>query len=131
MQPLRDPDQLQQVEPENLRQWLVQQFTELSSPEPYDPDQPDVFILVEGGDTVESLEAATDLPLLTGLFGDAVFGVDDDFVPAFEMIEDHGSFFELVYLFTDGGPATVVVVPNQAGIDPRLLLFCRTYAESG
>jgi hypothetical protein len=124
---LRDPQQLTQVVQPEIKSFLQQRFHEICDPEPYDPDEHGFFILVELGDTSEQIESATGYSLLKSLFNDAVYG-DPDFSPDFEYLEDHGGFYEAVYIFTDSGFAVVMIVPREEGIDIGILELCAEFA---
>lgn len=87
----------------------------------------DGFILVEPGDRVEDLEQALDLAIVTSLFDEVRFP-NEDYVPAFEVIEDHGDCYEMVFITDDDTGCTVLFIPRQDGIDTALLSLCQTYA---
>ena len=124
---LRDPQQTSQVVQPEIQAFLRERFYDLCHPEPYDPDEHGFFILVEHGDTSEQIESATGYSLLKSLFYNTVYG-DPDFTPDFEYMEDHGSFFEAVYIFNDSGFAVIIIVPNEEGIDGKILELCAEYA---
>ena len=126
---LRDPQQLSQVAQADIKDFLRQRFQDICEPEPYDPDEHGFFILVEPGDTSEQIELETGYSLLKSLFSDTVYG-DPDFTPDFEYLEDHGSFYEAVFIFTDSGSAVVMIVLKEDGIDGRILELCTEFAIS-
>lgn len=106
---------------------ILQRLTEQNLDEPY--DQFGELILVEPGDTATSLEAESGCLITTGLFVDAKFG-DPDFMPCFEWLEHHAQAhcYEMLFIMTDDGIGTALFVPDEPGIDPELLSFCREYA---
>ena len=124
---LRDPQQLTQVVQSDIKTFLQERFDDICNPEPYNPDEHGFFILVEPGDNSEQIESATGYSLLKSLFNGTVYG-DPDFSPDFEYLEDHGSFCEAVYIFTDSGFAVVMIVPKDEGIDGRILELCTEFA---
>ena len=126
---LRDPQQLTQVHQPEIKTFLLKRFHDICDPEPYDPDEHGFFILVEPGDTSEQIELATGYSLLKSLFNGTAYG-DADFSPDFEYLEDHGSFCEAVYIFTDSGFAVMVIVPKDEGIDCKILGLCNEFAEA-
>lgn len=87
----------------------------------------DGLVLVEPGDSATALEQALGLCIVTSLFGEVRFP-DDDYVPAFEVIEDHGDNYEMVFITDDDTGSTVVFIPQQAGIDAELLTLCQAFA---
>ncbi len=44
-------------------------------------------------------------------------------------MQDHGGWFEFVYLLTDDGYGTVVFVPDDPGIEFDLHALCLEYAS--
>ncbi len=116
---LYEPEQIQSIAQPGIRTLLELRHGQLG----------DVrgFFVVEPGDGVATLEQALSVPILTSLFGDCRFP-DDDFAPSFEVLEDHGDCYEMAFLATDEGDATVLFIPNQEGIDADLLSLCQTYA---
>ena len=126
---LRDPQQLTQVVQPEIKAFLRRRFQDICAPEPYDPDEHGFFILVEPGDTSEQIELSTGYSLLKSLFSDTVYG-DPDFTPDFEYLEDHGRFYEAVFIFTDSGFAVVMIVPKGDGIDGKILELCSEFAIS-
>lgn len=126
---LRDPRQLTQVAQPEIKTFLHQRFHDICAPEPYNPDEHGFFILVEPGDTSDRIESETGYSLLKSLFNGTVYG-DPDFTPDFEYLEDHGSFCEAVFIFTDSGFAVVMIVPKEEGIDTGILELCAEFATS-
>ena len=84
-------------------------------------------IVVEPGDTLQTIERESGVPVLTDLFGEARFG-DPEFTPAAEVIEDRGTVYELVFIFTDDGYGIEIFVPKADGVDRELLAMCRQFA---
>ena len=83
------------------------------------------FILIEAHDTVDDLEATTGCPIITSWFGDAVYP-HEDFAPSFEFIEEHPTFYEMVFVLTDDN-TTVFIVP-KSGSDSLLLALCEEFS---
>ena len=129
MRVLRDPALAATLEDEALRALIAQRFVEIAQDEPYDPDTFGYFVVVEPGDSVESVEKEVGWPILGSIFNDARFG-DPDFSPCFEFLEEHvrPACYELVYIFSDGGFGIDVFVPKLPEMDRQLLAFCESYA---
>ena len=83
------------------------------------------FVLVEPTDTVDVLEQSTGCPIVTSWFSDAVYP-HEDFAPSFEFIEEHPTFYEMVFVLTDDN-TTVFIVP-KSGSDPLLLALCQEFS---
>lgn len=127
MRILRDPSQLGQVEDAYIRGLIAQRFQEISI-DGYSYADLGMFVLAEPGDSIADLEKAGGVWITSGVFTDTKFG-DPDFAPCFEVLEEHtGHCFEMVHILA-GDYGVCTVIPDQAGIDPELLRFCREYAE--
>ena len=85
------------------------------------------LIIVEIGDTVEDIEKEIGFSILTNLFDDVRYP-DPDFVPCFEVLEDHGTFYEILFIFGDGDDGTVEIFIPKVGVDPLLLAMCSQFA---
>ena len=83
------------------------------------------FILVESTDTIDVLEMASGCPIVTSWFSNAVYP-HEDFAPSFEFVEEHPTFYEMVFVLTDDN-TTVLIVP-KSGSDPTLLALCEEYS---
>ena len=83
-------------------------------------------IIIETGDTVEDIENEIGFFVMTNLFDDVRYP-DPDFVPCFEVLEDHGGCYEMVFIFGDGDDAIEIFIPKD-GVDPLLLSMCSQYA---
>ena len=84
------------------------------------------IVLVEPGDSAASLEQALGLCIVTSLFGDARYP-DEDYVPSFEVIEDHGDSYEMVFITDDDTGSTVLFIPKSEGMDADLLSLCQAF----
>ena len=83
-------------------------------------------IIVDAGDSLSDIEEEIGFCILTNLFDDVRFP-DPDFVPCFEAMEDHGNFYEILFLFSDGDEAVEIFIP-KTGVDPLLLAMCSQFA---
>ena len=125
---LNDPDLSRRIEDRDLRQLVEQRFIDMCGDyDDYDPDVNGYMIVVEGGDTVAALEAASGCPILRDLCGNGRFG-DPGFSPCFEVLEEHAGFYEMVFVPGDGDFGIVIFVPKAAGIDADLLAMCAAYS---
>ncbi len=85
------------------------------------------FVIFQPGDTLDQLDRQLSFSVFQNA-GDGSRIGELDFTPGWEWIEDHGHFFELVFIFDDSGFAHVVLIENSQGVDPELLSLCRVYA---
>ena len=93
-----------------------------------DIDSP-IYIL-ETDDSITDIESQLGCPILTNLFNSLTYP-DPDFVPSFEVLEDHGAFYEMVFIFSDGDDAILIFIPKTEGMDPQLLSMCSDYSFIG
>jgi hypothetical protein len=85
------------------------------------------LILIEPGDTLTDLDAMFNGGLLINHFSGRRFG-DGGFRPCFETLEEHPTFYVMVFCEGDAGFGVEVIVPKTEGIDPRLLNLCAQFA---
>ena len=126
MRRLHTPDDLAGVTDAALARVIRQRFVELAAYDDFTFDELAEFWLVESGDTVQTLEEVTRLPIAHGWFSDARYP-DPDFAPAWEVLAAHPSGYEMVFVTSDSGYGTVLWIPQQ-GTDTALLDLCQHYA---
>ena len=90
---------------------------------------PPIYIL-ETDDIISDIESQLGCPILTNLFNSLTYP-DPDFVPCFEVLEDHGDFYEMVFILSDGDDATLIFIPKTEGMDSQLLSMCSDYSFIG
>jgi hypothetical protein len=86
----------------------------------------DSVIIIEAGDSLSDIEEEIGFSILTNLFDDIRYP-DPDFVPCFEVLEDHGTFYEMVFILSDADDAIEIFIPKY-GVDNKLLAMCSQYA---
>lgn len=128
---LRDQSQVAGIANPHVRKLAALRFSQLQSPDHHDaPDAVGCFIAVDVGDSVETLEEAAGFPILTSL-DDHPFG-HPDFYPCTEILEkhthEHTCIYEMVFIGSDDGAFTCLLIPDDEGIDPNLLAMCRSFA---
>ncbi len=89
-----------------------------------DPDIHVSMYIIEPGDDVVAIEDETGCCLLSDVFGQCRYP-DPDFVHSCEVLEDHGTFYIILYVFDDDG--IEIIIPKRGG-DPVLLSMCETFA---
>ncbi len=124
---LNDPALINRIPDPDIRDLVHQRFSEICGDEPYDYDTHGYMIVLEPGDSVEVLEQEVGWPILRNLFDDSRYG-EPDFTPSFEVLEDHGNCYEMVFIFNDEGFGVDLFIPKQSGIDGDLLAMCAEYA---
>ena len=126
MRRLHSPDDLAGIADTSLSGVIRQRFRELAAYDDYTFDELAEFWLIEPADTVEALEAATQLRIVHDWFSDARYP-DPDFSPAWEVLEAHATAYEMVFITNDAGYGIVLWIP-QYGTDATLLAMCQRYA---
>ena len=84
-----------------------------------------VFIF-EPDDAVDTVEELSGCPILSDCFGECRFP-DPNFSPACEVLEDHGAFYVMLFVFDDDG--VEIIIPKR-GVDPLLLSMCSQFAAT-
>ena len=84
------------------------------------------MIIIEAGDSLSDIEEEIGFSILTNLFDDVRYP-DPDFVPCFEAMEDHGNFYEMLFILGDGDEAVEIFIPKH-GVDNELLAMCSQFA---
>jgi hypothetical protein len=85
------------------------------------------FILVEPGDTPQAIDAEMNGTFLVDHYGGRRLG-DPAFVPCFESLQEHATFYDMEFIVGDEGFAIQVLVPKCPGIDPWLMQLCADHA---
>lgn len=99
----------------------------LSEEEPYDSGTHGYFVLWEEGDLIGGLDQIVGFSVLSNRYSGLRFG-ESGFCPSFELVEEHLTCFEMVFVLSDDGYGVVVFIPKAANADPSLLAMCRQYA---
>lgn len=74
------------------------------------------FIVVQPADPFDCVQSALGFPIY-------------DYAPPWEWVLHHGGAFEAPVIHSDDGSGTVLIVPDENGINPKLLNILRAYAE--
>jgi len=123
---IRGPDDARRIDDPDIRDLVEQRYAEVCNGEPYDADIHGEMIVVEPGDTLQSLEGESGVPIASNPFDDVRYP-DPDFVPVCEYLEEHPHCYEVLFLFSDDGAGVNFFVPKQ-GADAEILAFCARFA---
>jgi hypothetical protein len=124
---IRGPDQASRITDPGIRQLIERRFTEICAGEPYDRDVHGEMVVVEPGDTLESVEEETGLPIATNPFDECRFP-DANFLPVAEALEEHAATYEMTFILTDDGCGVSLFIPKRPDIDPELLSLCAKFS---
>ena len=119
---INDPSSLSQLNDPAVRALIARRMDEYGSDAGLA-----TFVVVEPGDPLDSIDAQLGFPILTNRFDGARYG-ELGFAPSFEVAEDHGRFFEVVFVLADYGDGVLVFIPKHDGVNPQLLNLCAAYA---
>ena len=125
---LRNPADTYRIAHPGIRGLVEQRFTEILAGEVYDYDQHGYMVVVEPGDTFESLEKETLCPIHRNIFDEATYG-NPDFSPSFEALEEHDDCYEMLFINNDNGFGITLFVPKTETIERNLLALCAEYAK--
>jgi hypothetical protein len=112
---LREPADASQVEDVSIRALITQRFEELRS-DNYDWSELGYFIMVQPHDNIDDLESGHRICINTSPV-------------SFELLEEHTSCFELVFVLDDSGFGVTVIVPKHTAMNDTLMQFCHEYAH--
>lgn len=127
MQILDDEASVGAVADAYVRDLLMRRLADMTQGDPYEPELHGFFVLMAPGDPVADVEAAVGAPLLGNPVSTAQYG-EPAFQPIFEYIGRHPGWYELVLIPGNGDFGVVLLVPDDPGIEPRLLALCAEYA---
>jgi len=126
MMTLREPGDAARVEEGEIKALILQRFEELSSPD-YAWAELGYFVVVEPHDTIAELEAAHAIAITTAYCCTVKYG-EPGFIPSFELIEQHETSYELVYVLDDSGFGVTLFVNKLP--ETELVRFCQEFAPA-
>jgi len=126
MQIIRDPaDAASMADPE-LRTLVQKTIAALSEDYPYDPDVLGYFLIVEPGDSLASINAQIGFDILANKWTGIRYD-QPGYTQAFEVLEEHAGYWEMVFIISDDGFGIEVFIPKTTDISD-LLVMCARYA---
>jgi hypothetical protein len=96
---------------------LIQQRMEELTDDDTNMEELVVFVILESGDGKEQLQTQMDLQVMTDQGG-----------PLWEVIEEHATCYELVFVLSSSGYGALVFAP-KAEASPDILALCRQHAH--
>ena len=110
----------------HLRSLLTERLQQLTNAwEDIDLSDLTHFLIIQPGDTASDAERELGWSLLVNPVDGARFG-EPAFTPSWEWIEDHGGWFEAVYILSDDGFGISLFVQDHPEADAELLAMCRS-----
>lgn len=126
---IRDPADLGQVADPALRALIAERLADMAQGEDFDPEVHGYVVVMAPGDALGEVEAAFGMPLLANPVTHLTFG-QPGFRPVFEYVGTHRGWYEVVAVPGDGDFGVVLFVPDQPGVDPRLLALCAVHSAA-
>lgn len=118
MHVLRHPDEVLafvETYPDPCITALIQQRMEELIDEEISMEELVVFVILESGDGIEQLQAQMDMRVMADLG-----------CPLWEVIEEHSTSYELVFVLSSSGFGTLIFAP-KAECAPDILALCREH----
>ena len=98
---------------------LMQQRMEELTDEDTSMEELVVFVILESGDGIEQLQGRMNMRVMTGMGS-----------PLWEVIEEHATCYELVFVLSSSGYGAFVFAP-KAEAAPDILALCQQHAYRG
>ena len=119
MKSFKTPFCIDNIEDGPIKNFIASRLAEIKSTNDEWAENYGSFLIVEPGDTMESLKIAASWPLFQGNASPEL--------PTFEWVNSYGDLYEIAYIISDSGQYIIVVVPMNSNIDYSILMFCRNY----
>ena len=126
MRVIRAVAEANELPDEEVRALVQQRIAMLSEDEPYDSATNGYFIVIGADDTTDVVNQQLGFSVLNNRWDATHYG-EPTFSPSFELIEEHTSCYEMVFVLSDSGYGVIVFVPKEH-VDPDLLAMCRAHA---
>ncbi len=127
MQVIRDPLEAANIADPELRTLVQKTIAALSEDYPYDPDVLGYFVIVQPGDSLATINAQIGFDILANRWTGIRYD-QPGYTQAFEVLDEHAGYFEMVFVLSDDGFGIEVFIPKVDGVDPELLSMCKRYA---
>ena len=85
------------------------------------------FIVMEAGDRLDELDAQLGFPILTNRWTGVRFG-QVGFTPSWEVLEEHRTCYEMVFVLSDDGYGVELFIPKHPSMDSELLSMCAEFS---
>lgn len=124
---VRSLEEAAHIEVSEIQTLVRRRIAALSEDEPYDPETMANFVVLQPGDTTAAVNERLGFDILTN----RVTGIRFDeagFHCSFEVLEEHGSCYEILFILCDDGYGIDVFVPKLDGLPTDLLAMCACYA---
>jgi len=117
---LNNSDLVPTISDPNIRQLVQRRFVQLG-------EEGNCLIVIEPNDSIAEIDQVLGHPVLHNLLNDIPFG-HPDYSPSYEVLEDHGQCYEMVFIFCDDGGGVALFIPKDKGVNSCLLRLCEENA---
>ncbi len=125
---IRDPADATSIADPDLRAFVQKIIADLSDDyDLYDPEELGYFVIVQPGDLLAAINEQIGFDILANKWTGVRYD-QPDYTQAYEILEEHAGFYELLFVIDQGGFGIEVFIPKAAGIDPDLIAMCAEYA---
>ena len=122
---LRQPGDSLHVQDTAMRQ-LIDDRLELIAAE-FEPESSNVVLVAQAEDGDTDITARLGFSIFENRYDGKRFG-DAGFTPSFEVLEQHATCLEMVFVLCDDGSGAIVFIPNDVLLDARLPALRERYA---
>lgn len=129
MQFIRTPADATTIANLELRALVQKTIASLSEDYPYDPDALGKIIIIHPGDSLDAINELIGFDILTNRWTGLRYD-HADYTPAFEILEEYASCFDLLFIIDDSGFGIELFIPKDIDI-PDLLSMCYRYGVPG
>ena len=126
---IREPSETCSIANPAIRQLIDTTMDSVSDGGKYDPDLMGSFIMLEQHDSLAAINEQLGWNILENRSSGIKYDLSG-FTPAFELVQQHPGFFEILFILSDDGMGVTILAPSDVDI-PELQAMCRQYAMPG
>jgi hypothetical protein len=110
-----------------LRRLIAERIEQFSQ---YQCDIADLVVMihVQPGDRIADIDSRLGFSVLTNRFNGVRFG-DSAFTPSWDVLEEHRTCYELIFVISDDGFGFELFIAKEPGVDAELLAMCAAFAK--
>ena len=127
MQIIRDPATTSSIADPELRALVEKTIRDLSEDYEYDPDELGYFLIVEPGDSLDTISTQIGFDILCNRWTGKRFD-QPGYTQSFECLDEFANWYEMVFVIDDSGFGIEVFIQKAAGVPDQLLAMCKAFA---
>lgn len=121
MQVIREPKGAASIADPELRHLVEKTIADLSPDGPYNADELGYFLIVESGDSLDTINTQIGFNILCNRWTGIRFD-QPGYTQSFECLDEFANWYEMVFIISDDGYGIAVFAPKTADI-PELHRF--------